>query len=338
MAVPDAPTNCTSFFSAPDESYCTWEDNSDDETGFRVEYFKLGDTQAWSWPVTKEMGGVLTLSDLTSSSEWNYCGFSLLIPFASSGVVALLGNSSVHALINSGEDSGEWGEKTVEEWSAISGVEGFWLADDTPYDVSVVEDWYDAINARTAKPIGSIFWKPPHDSDRNKLIDMSNFLDYILVYLYPYYEDSTQEEIDDEIDYMIALAGDLNCYVIIGAQALDTGVGGRVDPEEVGIRHQYEKYYDANLPVWWYTWARPVSDVDIRRNYQDLMREFYLAWTFLENKGANSTQSSNKQFSVGDYVTWRVRAYNAEGASTWSVSDSIYISGEAELKQQPIFI
>jgi len=36
--IPVAPSNCVAHFVGPNKSYCTWKDNSDGETGFRVEY------------------------------------------------------------------------------------------------------------------------------------------------------------------------------------------------------------------------------------------------------------------------------------------------------------
>ncbi|GAI33242.1 unnamed protein product, partial [marine sediment metagenome] len=38
---PLAPSKCAARYVTPDKSYCSWEDNSDDEEGFRVEYQKV---------------------------------------------------------------------------------------------------------------------------------------------------------------------------------------------------------------------------------------------------------------------------------------------------------
>jgi len=320
--VPNSPTNCAAHFEAPDKSYCTWQDNSNDETGFRIEYRVNAPT--WTWLPTKEMGGVLSLSTPITISEYDYCGFDFLIPFESDGVIALLGKG-VHAIISTSQDSGEWGGYTVEEWSEMSGVEAFFLDNDCPYNVATVQSWYNAIKARTDKPVGAIFWKPANDTDRNKLIQMSNFLDFIMPYYYPYRDGKSQEDIDTDIAYMIALAGDLNCPVILGAQAMDDNYDGMADPGEVGVRNQYEQYYAAGIPIWWYSWTNIVTD--IKRNYQNLMNELCHGWTFFENKGVNATQSSLKEFTIADYVKWKVRAYNAIGASAWAVSDRVYIGG-----------
>ncbi|MBA7706171.1 hypothetical protein ES703_115018 [subsurface metagenome] len=116
--------------------------------------------------------------------------------------------------------------------------------------------------------------------------------------------------------------------MILGAQAHDDDLGGKADPGEEGVRNQYDQYYAANIPVWWYSWTSTITD--IKRNYQYLMNEFYRVWAFFENKGANATQSSLKQFSIGDYVKWKVRAYNAVGVSDWSISGDVYIGTTGE--------
>jgi len=320
--VPNSPTNCAAFFEAPDESYCSWQDNSDDETGFRIEYRLNAPT--WTWLPTKEMGGVLSLATPITISEYDYCGFDFLIPFVVDGVIDLL-DKGVRAIINTSGSTGEWGGYTVEEWAEMPGVEAFFLGNDCPYNVATIQSWYNAIKARTTKPVGAIFWKPANDTDRNKLIEISDILDFIMPYYYPYRDGKSQEDIDADIAYMIALAGDLNCPVILGAQAMDDDYEGMADPGEVGVRNQHDQYYAAGIPIWWYSWTNTITD--IKRNYQDLMNELYHGWTFFENKGVNATQSSLKQFTIGDHVKWRVRAYNAVGDSAWAVSDNVYIGG-----------
>lgn len=318
--IPVAPSNCIALFSSPDKSYCTWEDNSSNEEGFRVEYRK--NSSEWAWTPSKEMGGVLSLNVLPTPDEWGYCGFHF------------------HILYGEGDSSySEWitatgamvfpfcNEGAYDAWDNEENVAGYFLADDTPYDVATVQGWYNTMKAKTDKPVGSIFWSPPNETDRNRLISMSNFLDFIMVYEYPYIEGRSLEDINAKIAYLIDVANDLNCPVLIGAQAFGD-IGGAqeyIDPQEVGVRNQRDQYYAAGYPIWWYSWTN--EDADVKRNHQDLMNEFYHGWTFFENKGINTTQSSLKQFAIGDNVKWRVRAYNAVGNSGWAVSDSIHISG-----------
>lgn len=63
---PVAPSGCAAHYKDPDEVYCTWQDNSDDEIGFRVEYsYNLGG----SWNFFENVGAnVEQSSDLDVSS------------------------------------------------------------------------------------------------------------------------------------------------------------------------------------------------------------------------------------------------------------------------------
>lgn len=318
--IPVAPSNCVALFTAPDKSYCTWEDNSSNEEGFRVEHRK--NSFPWVWTPSKEMGGVLSLNFLPTAVEWGYCGFHYHILYGEGDSdylewIAVTGTMAIAYC-----DHGAY-----DPWDDESPVAGYFLADDTPYDVELVEGWYNTMKTKTSKPVGSCFWSPPNPTDRNRLISMSNFLDFILLYEYPYIQGRTLAQINADIAYLIAVAGDLNCPVLIGAQGFGD-IGGYeeyIDPQEVGVRNQYDQYYAAGYSVWWYSWTN--EDADIKRNHQDLMHEFYLGWTFFENKGVNIEQSSLKQFDIGDNVKWKVRAYNAQGNSSWATSGSVHISG-----------
>jgi len=317
--IPVAPSNCVAHFISPDKSYSTWEDKSDNETGFRVECL---DGPIWSWPPTKDMGGVLSLNILPTLGEWQYCGFDFHILFGEPDYSYQDFIAATCAKVFPFCDCGKY-----EAWEDERYVVGYFLRDDTPYDVEAVQGWYNTMKAKTNKPVGSIFWRPPNPTDRTRLISMSNFLDFILVYDYPYVEGRSLEDINARIAYMIALVGDLNCPVILGAQAFGDieGFEEYIDPQEVGIKNQYDQYYAANIPIWWYSWTN--EDADVKRNHQASMNEFYHKWRFFENKGANVTQSSLKDFTVGDNVKWRVRAVNAAGVSAWCTSDYVYIGG-----------
>lgn len=223
---------------------------------------------AFRWPPTRDMGGALSLTVIPTAQEYQYCGFDFLIPYDSAGVrETLIDTVGAKVIPSCAQGTRVWGDE--------KGVVGYFLDDDTKFDYDLVKGWYDRAKAKTNKPVGSVFWRPPHDTDRNRLINISNFLDFILVYTYPYYEWSDEAYIDDKIDYMIRLANDLKCPVMLGAQGMDTGRKNRIDPDEAGLRHQYERYYAGGYAVWWYCWARGGSKVDIKRKYQYLMHDFY---------------------------------------------------------------
>lgn len=220
----------------------------------------------WQWPPTRDMGGVLSLGVIPTAQEYQYCGFDFIIPFASAGVrETLIGPVGANVIPTCSQGTRVWADET--------GVVGYFLADDTAYDVGLVRSWYDRMKAKTSKPVGSIFWRPPHDTDRNRLISISNFLDFILPYDYPYRDGRSLEATNGIIAYMIALAKDLNCPVILGAQAMDDDFRAMADPGQAGVRNQYEQYHNAGFPIWWYSWTNKVTDV--KRNYQNLMHEWY---------------------------------------------------------------
>ena len=245
----------------------------------------------WTFPPTRNMGGVLSLSDIPTISQYEYCGFTFFTPYASSGVVELLENSGVNAIISTSGSSGEWGGYTVEEWSEMSGVKAFFLGDDTPYgtdeQVQAAKDAYDAIKARTDRPVGSIFYMFWDAPSRVKLIDLCNYLDFGMIQCYPYREGHSEEEIDADIQEMIDLAGDITSPIFVLAQGGNDEAGNHIDPGEAGIRHQYERYYNAGLCICWYAWNFGAHPTDIEKTYQSLMNEFYRFY-FIHAKYTNA--------------------------------------------------
>lgn len=324
---PAAPSNCAAHYITPDKSYCTWIDNSDDETGFRIEY-QL-DKYDWSFPPSKEIGAVLSLTIIPTVPQWDYCGFVFIVPFNSEPLPGDLVPAGAVFIPNTGLVD-------PEPWEDETGIVGYFLTDEFNYStweaVQEMKDAYDALKAQTDKPIGSIFYMPPNESWREKLVDLCNYLDFVLVDQYPYREGNSEEVIDALIQDVIDLAGDITSPLIVIPQGCNFVTGDCIDPGEAGVRHQFERYKAAGLPCCWYAWYSSAYPTDIRQTYQALMNEFYHGWTFFENKGVNATQSSQKQFSIGDKVKWRVRAYSGVGASAWAVSDSVYIGSQGSLK------
>lgn len=226
------------------------------------------------FPLNRDMGGILTLSEFITKNEYTYNGFEFLVPFAGSGVADLLATGGVKALINSGAGTGSWGGKTVEEWSAISGVEGFWLFDEPinqGYSDVEIKGWYDAIKLRTSKPVGCIWCAS--DNLFNNHLDTINYMDFAMVDMYPYHEGDEPGEAEARITWLISKLADITIPVIVIAQGQDLVQYGR-DPEEAGVRYQFEAYYDVGYPVCWFSW-KDNGETDIKRTYQYLMNEFY---------------------------------------------------------------
>lgn len=251
----------------------------------RVNYFITGDTfntigeperardiyypEENNEPPIVEGGGILSLSILPTTEEWNYCGFNYHILFGKPNYSYLdfikTTGATVIPFCNNGSN---------DPWSDESHVAGYYMADNTPYDVGAVKGWYNSMKAKTSKPVGSIFWRPPNETDMTKLISISETLDFILLYAYPYIEGYSLEKTNGIIEYVISTVKKLKCPVMVGAQGFSDLDGFKVfvNPGEVGVRNQYEQYHNAGISVWWYSWTD--HHADVKRNFQYLMHEF----------------------------------------------------------------
>lgn len=114
-AVPDSPTGCAAIFDAPDESYCTWIDNSDDETGFRIEY----NIDEAGWTFFENVGAGVTQSTnkqftIGENVAWRVRAYN--------GIGDSAWSTSDEVYIGSGGVSGEWTTQADFEAGTLSDV------------------------------------------------------------------------------------------------------------------------------------------------------------------------------------------------------------------------
>jgi len=224
-----------------------------------------------TWPLTKEDGGVLTLTEAPTIDEYVYCGFNIIIPFFSGATKTLREQYGVKVIANI--------DKGTNVWPDESKVLAYFLGDElsegtkcsghkcTPNEI---KGFYDLAKTVTSKPVGSIWVGFPPDS----YYDAINYLDFAIFDDYPYWEGRSDEWALNRMKALRDRIRDrVNVPVIIIAQAEDASHRLR-NPTNAGIWTQRDFWYNLGYPVIWYSWTGS-GTVDIKRSFQDLMHQFY---------------------------------------------------------------
>ncbi len=223
------------------------------------------------WPPTRDMGGVLTLGGAPSVSEYQYCGFSFLVPFSSRAIQHLL-PAGVNVIPTSGNPgSNPWGNET--------NVVGYFIGDEltqgskcsghkcTPQEIKA---FYDALKKKTTKPVGSIWVAFPPDS----YYGVISQLDFAMIVCYPYKAGKSDQWALDRMKSLRDRIRDrVTVPVIIVGQAEDASSRLRA-PGIEGVRIQHDFWYNFDFPVCWYSWGSNGTQ-DIKRNFQKLMHDWY---------------------------------------------------------------
>lgn len=135
LTPPAAPSNCTSHYVATDNAKCTWSDNSNNETGFRIE--KAIDGAGFSFWKNVGAGvqdsGTYTLGtnhriafrvrayNDAGDSDWSTSGYTYTTPGAPSGCTISLGTIDIIWTDNSAYEEGFQIDRQLNSggWSLI---------------------------------------------------------------------------------------------------------------------------------------------------------------------------------------------------------------------------
>lgn len=223
------------------------------------------------WPPTRDMGGVLTLTGAPSVSEYQHCGFSFIVPFASGAIGHLL-QAGVKVIPTSGRAQNR-------VWPNETNVVAYFIGDElsqgskcgdhkcTPEELT---SFYRTMKGKTSKPIGSIWVAFPPDSYYSAI----NQMDFAMFDCYPYKTGYTDQWALDRMNNLLnKLQTKVTVPTIIIAQAEDASSRLRA-PRVAGVQRQHDFWYEAGFPICWYSWGSNGTE-DIARNFQTLMHDWY---------------------------------------------------------------